>query len=91
MESVYGVRIMFRVGAGVGQVTGRKKTARVAGGFRYLLGAFIFAASAPLLPPAVRDAKSKSKKTWRRTWRECEGLQQKSGKRYCAAPIEPSL
>ncbi|WP_426394809.1 hypothetical protein ACN9M1_12555 [Ralstonia sp. R-29] len=38
---------MFRVGAEVGQVTGRKKTARVAGGFRYLLGA-LFLLQAPL-------------------------------------------
>ncbi|MRS99183.1 hypothetical protein GJQ57_11030 [Ralstonia pickettii] len=38
---------MFRVGAGVGQVTGRKKTARIAGGFRYLLGA-LFLLQAPL-------------------------------------------
>nr|WP_311528122.1 hypothetical protein [uncultured Ralstonia sp.] len=38
---------MFRVDAGVRQVTGRKKTARVAGGFRYLLGA-LFLLQAPL-------------------------------------------
>ncbi|WP_124383303.1 hypothetical protein [Ralstonia sp. SET104] len=82
---------MFRVDAGVGQVTGRKKTARVAGGFRYLLGA-LFLLQAPLsFRQRCEMPKVKVKKLGEGHGEENQAMQEKKGKRYCAAPIEPSL
>jgi hypothetical protein len=86
---------MFRVGAGVGQVTGRKKTARVAGGFRYLLGA-LFLLQAPLsFRQRCEMPKVKVKKLGEGHERKTRQCRKNCGAwvtwNYCAAPIEPSL